>query len=176
MNKPLTTTGVKTATSVQVVRTLHFDRASCTARASIPRKTSVPTPRLSQGQQTLSVSLRLAPRLPVEGGELRSNIAGSQRVGLADPIGTGGLGHSPGEVQPPRGAAQHTQWERGGQFRRQAALRRNSPLGGQRSTRSGKRGGHIQISISAASGAWSDRCDHGLFGSTTGAYPMALRT
>src|SRR5665647_3739090 len=33
--------------------------------------------------------------------------------------------------------------KRGGKFRRQAALRRNSPLGGQRSTRSDKRGGHF---------------------------------
>ena len=36
--------------------------------------------------------------------------------------------------------------------------------------------GALYNSISAAKGAWSDKCDQGLCGNTTGLWPMALRT
>jgi hypothetical protein len=54
----------------------------------------------------------------------------------------------PEQVQPPRGAAKHTQWRAWGLFIPAGAAglalpdrRRSGPLGGQRSTRSDKRGG-----------------------------------
>ena len=39
-----------------------------------------------------------------------------------------------------------------------------------------RHGPRFQSRISAASGAWSDRCDHGWLGSTMGEWPIALRT